>query len=565
MNSKEDTRMHVVGEFQNHSENFLSQPLNLSESLEKFTTVVELLSSNKLSKANAFENRMIDSISDIFRGLQEEKKDTETIWQRYSTGVDSCAKIYGFCIDYLHAETYKVLGGLSRSGNSDPVDPGEEEPDQKQKKSKKKFCEGINTLETDIQAITTTKFDKFEFFDPYFKVVSSKFDASTTSGLLLSNLILSGGMELVLGEDDILSTSIPIDTTSMISLEEFKYLSSSSLLTEELSASLNNFISKPTQNEAKLQGILENMDKNNDLFSESESEAVDFEEVVDENMFNDQGSFDCKPTEDLEDFNISTTTLQEKINSLAERDDYNFFKNPKTSAWGGLDYWKKTQVSGIRMEKQPRKKKEFPKLELFSDLQLKPSEVLAPAKKGYPNFFNETTRTKWEEMNSNIPEDYGFSLNRLTQLFTKPRTHVKFVKNSDLKGNNNSVVVDQGMESGKDEDMVLFAEEVPQTKEVNFVENMRIASTSKSVDIKKLKETMWRSLGLEKNKENCARIGKRNSFLSLIDTLPSNMPSHEVASLSIHSCFITMLHLANEHNLILRPEGACDFTIAQCR
>ena len=53
--------------------------LSYSESLEKFTAVVEMINSNKLSKSNAFENRMINFITDIFKGIEENKKDSETI------------------------------------------------------------------------------------------------------------------------------------------------------------------------------------------------------------------------------------------------------------------------------------------------------------------------------------------------------------------------------------------------------------------------------------------------------------------------------------------------------
>jgi Barren protein. len=50
-----------------------------SNSLEKFTSVVEMLTSNKLSKNNAFENRMIDNIFEIFHTLETKTEDSETI------------------------------------------------------------------------------------------------------------------------------------------------------------------------------------------------------------------------------------------------------------------------------------------------------------------------------------------------------------------------------------------------------------------------------------------------------------------------------------------------------
>jgi len=42
---------------------------------------------------------------------------TEMSWFKASAGLDASAKIYGFRVDQVHSETYKVLGGLNRSDN----------------------------------------------------------------------------------------------------------------------------------------------------------------------------------------------------------------------------------------------------------------------------------------------------------------------------------------------------------------------------------------------------------------------------------------------------------------
>jgi hypothetical protein len=50
-------------------------------------------------------------------------------------------------------------------------------------------------------------------------------------------------------------------------------------------------------------------------------------------------------------------------------------------------------------------------------------------------------------------------------------------------------------------------------------------------------------------------------FLELAAELPERMDLKEMDKLSIHSLFITTLHLANEKNYILNPCGPCDFEI----
>lgn len=531
--------------------------LSTTQSLERFTKVVELLHSNKLSKNNAFEHRMIDFIENVFKSIEESKGDTESIWQRYSAGIDSCAKIYGFCVDYLYNEAYKVLGGLNRAGKEEPCEANEEEIDGKVKKAKRKGLEGVNTLETDEQAITTTKFDKFEYFDPFFKVVSSKFDASNMAGLLLNNLSLSGGINLVLGADDLSANFEIIDNGPQFLAGTFNYLASSEFANEDISNALVKFIGTTEINDQQLQGVLENMTLLNDAFSQSESEAsLDLNDEI----FNDPDVFECKAKENSMEFELSTRSLQEKINSLAERDDYNYFNNPKISSWGGLDYWKKTLISRSGLEKVPRKKKEPTGLILDGKNILKKSEILAPARKGYPNYYNDAALLKFQEANSKVPEDYGFSLHRLTQLFTRPQTQVKYVKNLEVK----NIIVDQ-ISKETNEETDFYAEELPKSMEIDYGENLKTATVSKTVDIKKLKETMWKNLCFDNDKENQQTRGKKNSFMALINVLPSCMPSQEVANLSIHSCFISLLHLANEHNLVLKADGNCEILISQCR
>ena len=79
---------------------------------------------------------MIDYIADIFTNLGASNSGSESVWQKYSTGVDSCAKIYGFCVDFIHSETYKVLGGLNRTGNQEVENENQDEDPTKPKKKK---------------------------------------------------------------------------------------------------------------------------------------------------------------------------------------------------------------------------------------------------------------------------------------------------------------------------------------------------------------------------------------------------------------------------------------------
>ncbi|OMJ76217.1 hypothetical protein SteCoe_24474 [Stentor coeruleus] len=524
-----------------------------SAALSKFTNLVELLHSNKVSKTNAFENRMVNFISDLFKSIDQSSLDSESIWQRYSTGIDSCAKVYGFCVDYLHSETYKILGGLNRTGKTEKLENQDEE-ETKHEKTKKKVHGGANTLENNIESITTNKFEKFEGFDPYFKVISSKFDASTASGLLLNNLSLNGCIDLVINEDDSVIKTDQIDCLTEMPILYPHDFQLEDLSVESLCFGLEKFMKHDKTSDKNLESILENMGEDNDIFRDSDSEASIPEDNLEVDEFENHNFEDNKLG-----FTYAKENIQERIDSLAERDDYNYFSNSTNNSWAGLDFWKKVNITEKTSEKIQRKMKEGSEFLLKPEVMLKPQDILAPSKKGYPNFFNDATLKKYEENNSNIPEDYGFNLHRLTQLFTRPRTQVKYLQNNQ---NMHNVIVESENIQNKDEDKGLFAEEV-NIAEVYNEENIKYATVSKTVDIKLLKTAMWKSISGNRDKENYnKKEHKKYKFMDLINSIPNSLPPSEVSNLSIHSCFITLLHLANEHDLHLIPEGQCDFIIA---
>jgi hypothetical protein len=79
----------------------------------RFVSVREKLSTNKVNKNNAFEMRIANYIEEIFIGIGADYS-KESMWQKYSAGVDSTTSIYGYCVDHVYSETYKMSKTLSR-------------------------------------------------------------------------------------------------------------------------------------------------------------------------------------------------------------------------------------------------------------------------------------------------------------------------------------------------------------------------------------------------------------------------------------------------------------------
>ena len=74
---------------------------------------VHLIFNNKINAKNAFDidTNFVKSLSKI---MSEGVAGNEMTWLKASTQLDASAKIYGFRVDLVHHETYKVLGGLHR-------------------------------------------------------------------------------------------------------------------------------------------------------------------------------------------------------------------------------------------------------------------------------------------------------------------------------------------------------------------------------------------------------------------------------------------------------------------
>eukprot|EP00850_Spirogloea_muscicola_P018375 SM000168S02574 [mRNA] locus=s168:81286:85109:+ [translate_table: standard] len=102
---------------------------------------------------------------------------------------------------------------------------------------------------------------------------------------------------------------------------------------------------------------------------------------------------------------------------------------------------------------------------------------------------------------------------------------------------------------------------LPQPRKVEKVD-IHYARASKQVDVKALKETLWTKLqkmtpdpiadegdGEVVNEGEIVQQGEGLSFRSLLQQLPEDCSAAPLEDISVHLCFICMLHLANENNL----------------
>lgn len=91
---------------------------------------------------------------------------------------------------------------------------------------------------------------------------------------------------------------------------------------------------------------------------------------------------------------------------------------------------------------------------------------------------------------------------------------------------------------------------------------MNYAKVSKKVDIKKLKDVLWTEL--DETPQGLTSEDNSVKFTQVINNLPQFYKNEELKDISVQFCFICLLHLANEKNLIIKqenPQQATDLVI----
>lgn len=120
----------------------------------------------------------------------------ETGWQKASASLDATAKIYGFRVDNIHSETYKIIGGLSRKDEPDEQDIDNE--GKEDKKEKKRITIAENTLEKNPDKLKIEKEELLYNVDPLYSVMTSKFADTGAKAMLLNSVPIDTNLNVIL-------------------------------------------------------------------------------------------------------------------------------------------------------------------------------------------------------------------------------------------------------------------------------------------------------------------------------------------------------------------------------
>ncbi|XP_071793554.1 condensin complex subunit 2-like [Asterias amurensis] len=181
--------------------------LNAGQVTDHYANCIKLSTENKINAKNAFGLHLIDYMADLLK----EKTGEMTNFQVASCTLDASAKIYAGRVDSIHADTYKMLGGLghgdrqNKEGEDGSTDAGERGTNATKKNKKARHS---NTIESNLKNINLNKLDLGFEMDPLFHKTSAAFDEGGTYGLLLNHLVCrDDDCELLLDSTELVSST----------------------------------------------------------------------------------------------------------------------------------------------------------------------------------------------------------------------------------------------------------------------------------------------------------------------------------------------------------------------
>ncbi|CAB4015133.1 condensin complex subunit 2-like, partial [Paramuricea clavata] len=156
-----------------------------------YSNCLKLSTENKINSKNAFGLQLIDYMQEFLTNVDKDQGVTN--FQIASCTLDAGAKIYAGRVDSIHAQAYKMLGGLGRAENANEDgtgegDGGDPQDDNATVSKKKKARKSAKIIESNLNNINTDQFDLQFEVDPLFQKLSATFDEGCTSSLLLNHL-----------------------------------------------------------------------------------------------------------------------------------------------------------------------------------------------------------------------------------------------------------------------------------------------------------------------------------------------------------------------------------------
>ncbi|XAR68122.1 hypothetical protein NMG60_11003138 [Bertholletia excelsa] len=464
------------------------------------------------------------------------------------------------------------------------------------KKERERKVSPLSTLESSFESLNVKKFDVAFVVDPLYHQTSAQFDEGGAKGLLLHNLGVYGNCRVLFDSMEFpgkcMSCSNQLEKSNTIDLsfakEHIEHMVLNMASEEEISPTLKDIVDqfdetnrrpteifysgqKPAEPVYGASPNSNNVELDDDAFDKCGTWAFDHDDqtsVVGEDPCDgDVASYQ----QESKSFALDEQNMDDRFEKV---DGYLFLTlgfTSKQNAWAGPDHWKYRKTKGPEdtttengstlSTKKPRNKKlEEVDIDFSKALNDEILDVFAPPK----NPKSLLLPANRPPCNITLPEDCHYQPENLVKLFLLPNVVCLGRRGRNFSEEWNQQRDDYGPSSWDDENVFCGQFDdgdahsdvddsdalVSQPRQVHKIE-VQYDKTSKQVDVQALKETLWGYL--QESTQTSIQREETVSFRHVLARFPDDCrAAATVQDISPHLCFICLLHLANEHGLVIR-------------
>ncbi|XP_075767172.1 condensin complex subunit 2 isoform X2 [Pelodiscus sinensis] len=416
---------------------------------DHYSTCIKLSTENRITTKNAFGLHLIDYMAEILK-----QKDSELTNFKIAAGtLDASTKIYAVRVDAVHADVYKVLGGLGKD-SAPPRDVDSQDTDgaaagtEAAKKSQPKKKHSYKTIEQNLNNINISEADRRSEVDPMFQKTAASFDECSTAGIFLSTLHThSYCCELLLDSKVTpLPSSEPVESPSStpVKVADLKSILLQCLEQRPICPTLSGFQftqwDSDSHNESA-SALLDKFKKSDHVFdinTEVDCDPVDLADALVDDDF-DADMPDRTVAEDLGEFSeklearrmVRENMRKDEI-PLVEGDigtmclhlsvnpgEYSYFSPRTMSMWAGPEHWRfKPLHKHVASEKVGRKKNTKKDFELNFDEDI--DFEMHFRKTRAATTLAKSTLDNQNKKGTTLPEDFHYDPDSIIQLSLKP-------------------------------------------------------------------------------------------------------------------------------------------------
>ncbi|CAM6087382.1 unnamed protein product [Calypogeia fissa] len=577
---------------------------------------LKLSNANKINQGNTWDLKLIDHLSDLVKTDVDENEQIN--FQLASCTLETGVKIYSYRVDSVHSEAHKLVGGLGRSANEQattetPSENGAQQganPSQGSKESAKKA--GAILLASN-DTINLKKIDVAFNVDPLFHQTSALFDDGAAQGLLLHNLSVYSGCEVIFDSFEVPELKMKAQAAQ---IKEGSLTVDLSFMKDTLERMMDVLRQEPEMTPT-LKEIVKLFDDPRRAEFEAEgaklgqscqipdpltparswSDSADFDGPQDDDpgeIYNEvlgfdnmeTGSFNGAASPDSRSWSDTNGELEDNDEGGDDSDEVFMSQDPlewlamsngmpaKSNAWAGPDHWKyahpKEDASGAHAQSEGKGKTKRKKKEPFS-MAFEDTPEFDLSDYNPPKNPRSLLRPQSVIPKSYLlPEDCHFEATSLAKFTLRPSVWVfrRRLKRSE-RGTRAENVQDMSNEAiwGDDDDPSggweheaghsevedpMGADLVPEPRKVQKIA-ITYDKQAKQVDVRLLKGVLWEQVqhGAPVSNQEDDMFDKESglSFQEVLQHFPEDCPAAAPEDISVHLCFICLLHLANEHCL----------------